>query len=112
MTEHPRETAEKLPQARRYLRAARAGLDALLQQKPVGSGYFFYLNGLFATMRACQHVLFNRDSTLSQRHKEVIDNWRQTNSFEQIPELGFIKKARDMVLKDASFICNSLRGFL
>src|SRR5262245_63653079 len=96
MTERKPETAEKLPYARRYLRTARCGLNALLEQKPMGGAYFFYVNGLFSTMRACQNVLLIRDSKLSERHKEVIGAWKQkTKDWKQIPELYFIKKARD-----------------
>jgi hypothetical protein len=38
MTERERKVLEKLPAARRYLRAARWGLDALLSQKAMGAG--------------------------------------------------------------------------
>jgi hypothetical protein len=38
MTQRERKVLSKLPAARRYLRAARWGLDALLSQKPMGAG--------------------------------------------------------------------------
>ena len=37
---------EKLPQARRYLRAARFGLHTLLELKIAGTGYIFHVIGL------------------------------------------------------------------
>jgi hypothetical protein len=83
---------------------ARWGLDALLRQKPIGLGYFFHAIGLLSTLRACQHVLLNRDRKLSPRHEEVIRAWmRLTKNLTQFPELDFITKARNTILKDASF---------
>ena len=104
MIEQERKIAEKLPYARRYLKAARWGLDALLSQKPIGPGYLFHAIGLLSTLRACQHVLFNRDRKLSPRHEEVIGAWMlSTKNLKQFPELDFITKARNTILKDASF---------
>jgi hypothetical protein len=51
MTEGERKVVDKLPAARRYLRAARWGLDALLSQKPIGPGYLFHAIGLLSTLR-------------------------------------------------------------
>jgi hypothetical protein len=103
MTERERKIAEKLPNARRYLRVARWGLDTLLSQKPIGLGYLFHAIGLLSTLRACQHVLLNRDRKLSPRHEEVIGAWRRLTALKQFPELDFITKARNTILKDASF---------
>jgi hypothetical protein len=104
VTERERKVLEKLPAARRYLRAARWGLDALLSQKPMGAGYLFHAIGLLSTLRACQHVLIKRDRKLTPRHEEVITAWcRSTEDFKQFPELDFITKARNTILKDASF---------
>jgi hypothetical protein len=103
MIERERKIAEKLPCARRYLRAARWGLDDLLDKKPIGPGYLFHAIGLLSTLRACQHVLFNRDRKLSPRHEEVIGAWMRSTKLKQFPELDFITKARNTILKDASF---------
>jgi hypothetical protein len=102
MTERERKTGEKLPYTRKYLRAARSGLDALLDQKPIGPDYLFHMIGLLATLRACQHVLLNRDRKLSPRHEEVIGLWL-TKDLKQVPELRFITEARNTLLKDGSF---------
>ena len=108
MTE--RKTAEKLPYARKYLRAARWGLDVLLDRKPIGPGYLFHVAGLLATLRACQHVLMDRDWKLSPRHGEVIGAWKQrTKQFKQISELFFIREARNKILKDGSFASYATR---
>jgi hypothetical protein len=96
--------AEKLPYARKYFRGARWGLSDLLDKKPVGAGYLFHAVGLLATLRACQHVLINRDRKLSPEHEKVIGEWKQrTKNLDQIPELRFITRARNTLLKDGSF---------
>jgi hypothetical protein len=93
MTERERKVLEKLPAARRYLRAARWGLDALLSQKAMGAGYLFHAIGLLSALRACQSVLYKSDRKLSPRHDEVITEWWQsTKDFKQFPELDFIRK--------------------
>jgi hypothetical protein len=49
-------------------------------------------------------VLYKSDRKLSPRHEEVITAWWQsTKDFKQFPELDFITKARNTILKDASF---------
>jgi hypothetical protein len=49
-------------------------------------------------------VLYKSDRKLSPRHDEVITEWWQsTKDFKQFPELDFITKARNTILKDASF---------
>jgi hypothetical protein len=104
VTKRERKVADKLPYARRYLRAARWALDALLSEKPVGAAFFFYVIGLVATLRACQLLLINRDRKLSPRHEEVIGEWKRlTKDFNQIPELHFITTARNALLKDGRF---------
>jgi hypothetical protein len=102
MMEREHNTSEKLPHTRKYLRAARSGLDAILDQKPIGPDYLFQMNGLLATLRACQHVLFKRDRKLSPRHEEVIGVWWKKD-FKQVPELCFITDARNLLLKEGSF---------
>jgi hypothetical protein len=66
---------EKLPQARRYLRAARWGLNTMLEQKVMGPGYIFYVTGLLATLRAVPHILTYHDNKLSPQHQAVIEAW-------------------------------------
>jgi hypothetical protein len=58
---------EKLPQARRYLRAARFGLHTLLELKIAGTGYIFHVIGLLTTLRAVPHVLTGHDSKAFSR---------------------------------------------
>jgi hypothetical protein len=110
MTERERKTVEKLPYTRKYLRAARFGLDALFDQKPIGPDHLFYVIGLLATLRACQHVLINRDRKLSPRHEEVIGLWRTKDHLKQVPELRFIAEARNTLLKDGSFPSHATRS--
>jgi hypothetical protein len=95
---------EKLPQARRYLRAARFGLHTLLELKIAGTGYIFHVIGLLTTLRAVPHVLMGHDSKLSPEHKAVIAAWRiRTKNFKEHPEFYLIIRARNQILKDGSF---------
>jgi hypothetical protein len=59
---------EKLPQARRYLRAARWGLNTMLEQKVLGAGYIFYVTGLLATLRSAPCPTFWGITTTSSHH--------------------------------------------
>jgi hypothetical protein len=98
------ELEEKLPQARRYLRAARFGLHTLLEQKIAGTGYIFHVIGLLTTLRAVPHVLMGHDSKLSPEHKAVITAWRtRTKNVKEHPAFHFIISARNEILKGGSF---------
>ena len=102
---------EKLPQARRYLRAARFGLHTLLELKIAGTGYIFHVIGLLTTLRAVPHVLMGHDSKLSPEHKAVIAAWLiRTKNFKEHPEFYLIIRARNQILKDGSFcvLCKQL----
>jgi hypothetical protein len=90
-------------QARAYLEAAKWGLDGLLEEKFSGYGFNFYITGIMASLRAVQHVLDSHDRHLSAKHKQVIDDWwKETSSFNS-PELQFIKRSRDLILKKGAF---------
>jgi hypothetical protein len=95
---------EKLPQARRYLRAARWGLNTMLEQKVLGAGYIFYVTGLLATLRAVPHILGHHDNKLSPQHEAVIDAWwTRTKNLKEHPDFLLIIRARNQNLKDGSF---------
>ncbi len=85
-----------------YLEAASWGLENMLQGKLHGYGYRFHMIGILAALRAVQHALLNHDRNLSPAHREAIRKWERTTSFE-VPELAFIKYARDKILKEGSF---------
>lgn len=92
----------KLPQARHYLRAARWGIDEIVQRKPMDAGLMFYIVGILASLRAVQHSLLNSDSKLSPTHKAVIAEWQRHTSLSD-PEIKFIKSSRDLLLKAGAF---------
>jgi hypothetical protein len=103
-----RREVAKLPQARRYLRAATWGFDNLIEGKLSGRAFIFYTIGLFAALRAVQHMLLNHDRRLSPDHEKVVSAWaRATKDDSAIPELRFIRRSRDLLLKEGSFAAYS-----
>lgn len=94
----------KLPQARMYLESARWGFETLLAQKLSGYGFRFHMIGILASLRAVQHALDAYDRTLSPEHDAAISRWWETTKdWKAIPELRFIKTARDLILKQGTF---------
>ena len=100
MTSHE---VPKLPQARMYLRAAQWAFDELLAKKLTGTAFVFYLVGILASLRAVQHALKAVDSTLSDDHKRVIDEWWRATTPLSTPELHFIQTSRNRILKAGAF---------
>jgi hypothetical protein len=98
----PSHEQPKLPQARMYLKSAQWGFDELLAKKLSDYPFRFYLIGILATLRAVQHVLKNHDSTLSDEHKRVIDEWFRVTP-TTTPELNFIRTSRNSILKGGDF---------
>jgi hypothetical protein len=98
MTERNR----KLPQSTNYLRAARAGIQMLEQQKPMDERFLFFVAGILACLRAVQHSLLNHDRTLSPEHKATIDEWKKRTPMDG-KEISFIKNSRDLILKAGAF---------
>ena len=96
-----------LPQARMYLKSAQWGFETLIEQKLSGYAFRFYVIGILAALRTVQHSLFSRDShdrNLSPEHERVIAKWHEkTFDWKLIPDLRFIKTARDQILKEGSF---------
>jgi hypothetical protein len=92
----------KLPQARMYLQSAQWGFDGLLTKRLSGDAFCFYLIGILASLRAVQHALINHDSTLSDEHRRVVEDWWQATPLST-PELHFIRTSRDQILKGGSF---------
>jgi hypothetical protein len=92
----------KLPQSSYYLRAAKYGIDALLNMRPMDEGFLFYTVGILASLRAVQHSLLNHDSTLSPEHKRAIEAWKKSTPFDG-QEITFIKNSRDLILKGGAF---------
>jgi hypothetical protein len=48
------------------------------------------------------HALMNRDSSISDEHKRVAEEWRRATP-PSTPELHFIRTSRDLILKGGSF---------
>jgi hypothetical protein len=92
----------KLPQARLYLRSAQWGFDELLAKRFDGYAFRFYLIGILASLRAVQHALIHHDSTVSDEHKRVIEDWLQATPLST-PELHFIQTSRNLILKRGAF---------
>jgi len=94
----------KLPQARMYLKSAQWGFETLIEQKLSGYGFRFYAIGILAALRAVQHSLYSHDQKLSPEHERVIAKWWKKHPIgNAIPDLRFIKTARDQILKEGSF---------
>jgi hypothetical protein len=85
-----------------YLRSAQWGLDELLTKQLSGTAFPFYLVGILASLRAVQHALKSADSTLSDEHKRVIDEWWEATPLHT-PELHFIRTSRNLILKVGAF---------
>jgi hypothetical protein len=85
-----------------YLRSAQWGFDELLAKQLSGTAFPFYLVGILASLRAVQHALKSADSTLSDEHKRIIDEWWKATPLS-IPELHFIRTSRDRLLKAGAF---------
>lgn len=92
----------KLPQSRHYLRAAQYGIDVLAADAPMDEAFLFFVVGVLASLRAVQHALLNHDSNLSDAHKAVIEAWRKQTPMDG-PEITFIKRSRDLILKGGAF---------
>jgi hypothetical protein len=92
----------KLPQSTNYLRAARAGIQMLEEQKPLDDRWLFLVAGILACLRAVQHSLLNHDRNLSPDHQAAIDGWKKRTPMDG-EEISFIKKSRDLILKEAAF---------
>jgi len=93
----------KLPQTRMYLRAAKWAFDELLAKQLRDTAFVFYLVGILANLRAVQHALKTADSTLSEEHKRVIEEWWRATSPLSTPELHFIQTSRNLILKAGAF---------
>src|SRR5262245_39789107 len=102
MTNHQREVP-KLPQARMYLKSAQWGFEQLIARQLSGYAFRFHLIGILASLRAVQHSLKQHDAKLSGHHKRVIDEWWKRTAPQTVPELKFIKTARDLILKEGAF---------
>ena len=86
-----------------YWRSAKWGFESLLREKLSGTGYQFHMIGILAALRAVQHSLYAHDRHLSPRHEEVISAWwKKAADDTKIPDLRFIKNARNWALKAGS----------
>ena len=99
----------KLPQARYYLRAARFGIQALADRRPLGAEFLFMCVGILASLRTVQFALLNHDSKLSPSHQAAIARWRARTPIDG-PEMGFIKESRDRILKGGAFAAYATRS--
>src|SRR5262245_7901796 len=86
-----------------YLRAAQWAFDELLAKQLTGTAFVFYLVGILASLRAIQHALKAADSTLSDDHKRVIEEWWRATPPLSTPELHFIQTSRNLILKAGGF---------
>jgi hypothetical protein len=96
-------TESRLPQARMYLRAAQWGLDNLVKHSLEGYAFRFHAVGILAALRAVQHALYNHDRHLSPAHHSVITEWWESTLPRDHPDLRFIQKSRNLILKEGSF---------
>ena len=73
-----------------YLKSARWDFDSLLEQRLSGYGYRFYIIGA-------------RPQSFINTQENYRTWWKKTSNRELYPDLGFIKNARDLILKAGSF---------
>ena len=100
MDDLPEPPWPKLPQSRRYLRAAKWGFDEMVDRHIVGTGFIFHVIGVVTMLRSVSFALYNADRKISVDHGTVVDQWWQRNA--SAPEIKFIKRMRDTALKDAA----------
>src|SRR5262245_25916889 len=94
----------KLPQARRYLRAATWGFDRLKSEKLIGRGAIFHVIVVISSWRALPHALLNHSRKLSRENKAAITAWEEsTKGWRDIPALRFMIESRNLILKAADF---------
>jgi hypothetical protein len=99
LAERPR---TKLPQARHYLKAARWGFEQMVKHRHLGSAFVFHIVGILTMLRAVPFALYGKDRTISAAHKAVIGEWWKRTDPATTPELLFIKRARDLALKEGA----------
>lgn len=92
----------KLPQARHYLNAARWGFEQMVKQRHVGSAFVFHIVGILTVLRAVPFALYGKDREISAAHAAVIGEWWKRTDPATTPELQFIKRARDLALKEGA----------
>ncbi len=99
LAERPR---TKLPQARHYLKAARWGFEQMVKYQHLGSPFVFHIVGVLTMLRAVPFALYGKDRTISAAHAAVIGEWWKHTEPATTPELQFIKRARDLALKEGA----------
>jgi hypothetical protein len=98
--DEPQPPRPKLPQARRYFRAAQSGFDEMVEQRHVGTAFIFHIIGVLTILRSVPFALNSVDRRLSDVHRAIIDEWWHRTS--TAPEIKLIKRLRDVALKDAA----------
>jgi len=95
--------SEKLPQGRRYLRDAQWGFDTLIGGELSGTAFVFHLLGILAILRSVPIVILKSDRHLTPEHETVISEWKAiTGNWRAIPELAFLKRVRDLAIKEGA----------
>ncbi len=100
MNDLPQPPRPKLPQARRYFRAAKWGFDEMVEQRHVDRAFVFQIVGVLTILRSVPFALNSVDRKLSAARQAAIDEWWQRTA--TAPEIKFIKRMRDTALKDAA----------
>ena len=99
LAERPR---TKLPQARHYLKAARWGFEQMVKRRRLSSAFVFHIVGVLTMLRAVPFALYGNDRKISATHEAVIGEWWKRTGPATTPELQFIKRARDLALKEGA----------
>ena len=92
----------KLPQGRHYLKAARWGFEEMVKHRHLGPAFVFHIVGILTMLRAVPFALYGKDRTLSVAHAAVIGDWWKRTDPATTAELKFIKRARDLALKEGA----------
>ena len=68
----------------------------------IGTGFVFQIIGILTLLRAVPFALYSKDRKISAAHEAVIGEWWKCTDPATTPELQFIKRARDLALKEGA----------
>jgi len=104
-----RQEISNLPQSQMYLTVANWGIDSMVSERPLGTAFRFHVVGILASLRAVQHALMNHDSTLSDKHRELVSAWKKNTPMDGF-EINFITTSRNDSLKGGFFDAYAIKG--
>src|SRR5580704_13662155 len=74
----------------------------MVKHRHLGPAFVFHIVGILTMLRAVPFALYGKDRTLSVAHAAVIGDWWKRTDPATTAELKFIKRARDLALKEGA----------